>query len=126
MRKKSYLRKFESFNNTSDDRIEDNIKDIFVGYQDSHELDVFVGKGHLPMNIAIDNVIGVTLFSQRGIRFDDISSELGMLIDYMKSLNNKVKIYGRLDKHVLFHWSSIKNNFGGCHNTFELLFVDVT
>jgi hypothetical protein len=118
-----YLRKFnESFDIS--DRIEYGIKDIFVEYKDSHELDVVVGRGFLPMTIAKsnDNVIEVKLFEQSGIRYDDISVEIEILIDYMKSLTDKeVKIYGRLDKTVLFHWSG---GFSGSHNTLELFFVE--
>ena len=68
-----YLRKFnESL--VIDDRIGDNIKHIFVEYQDSHDLDVYVHKGHLPFTVVglDDNVIEVTLFAQRGIRYNNI------------------------------------------------------
>lgn len=109
-----YLRKFnESFNTTEllyNDtwfRIEDNVKDIFVEYQDSKDLDVVVGKGHLPNTVVDldDDVIEVKLFAQRGIRFGEISGEIGMLIEYMKSLTDKeVKIYYDLDRSGLRNW----------------------
>ena len=118
-----YLRKFnESL--VIDERIDDNIKDIFVEYQDSHELDVEVGKGFLPITtIGLnDNVLMVKLFSQRGIRLNDISVEVDMLIDYVKSLtDNKVKVYYRFDKGLLYY------NVDGMEsssNTIEIFLVE--
>lgn len=120
-----YLRKFnESFNTTEllyNDtwfRIEDNVKDIFVEYQDSNDLDVVVGKGYLPMTIADldDDIIEVKLFAQRGIRFGEISGEIGMLIEYMKSLTDKeVKIYYDLDRSGLRNWRPL----AGSDNEFD-------
>jgi hypothetical protein len=123
-----YLRKFnESFDEvlkdlTSGDidswiRIEDNVKDIFVEYQDSNDLDVVVGKGFLPMTVATnDDVIEVKLFAQRGIRFGEISGEIGMLIEYMKSLTDKeVKIYYDLDRSGLRNWRPL----AGSDNEFD-------
>jgi hypothetical protein len=140
-----YLRKFnESFNTTEllyNDtwfRIEDNVKDIFVEYQDSNDLDVVVGKGYLPMTVADldDDIIEVKLFTQRGIRFNEISGEIGMLIEYMKSLTDKeVKIYYDLDRSGLRNWRPLAgsdNEFdyylsGTTHlfNTIRLYFVEV-
>lgn len=139
-----YLRKFnESFNTTEllyNDtwfRIEDNVKDIFVEYQDSNDLDVVVGKGYLPMTVADldDDIIEVKLFTQRGIRFNEISGEIGMLIEYMKSLTDKeVKIYYDLDRSGLRNWRPLAgsdNEFdyylsGTTHlfNTIRLYFVE--
>jgi hypothetical protein len=127
-----YLKKFNEslIGDKANDkiRIAGNVKDIFVGYQDSHDLDVDIetfapGLG-LPSTLMHldDNVLMVKLFAQRGIRYDDISGEIDMLIDYMKSLTDKeVRIYSRLDKHVLSHWSG---GFSGSHNTLELFFVE--
>jgi hypothetical protein len=94
---------FDSWN-----RIEDNVKDIFVEYQDSHDLDVVVFdidpkfvRGFLPNTVVglDDRVIGVKLFDQLPIRYADIADEVGMLIDYMKSLTDKeVKIYYDIDR----------------------------
>ena len=118
----------ESFTNIgygdiSDDRIEDNIKDIFVEYQDSHELDVEVGKGFLPITIGLDdNVLMVKLFSQRGIRLNDISVEVDMLIDYVKSLtDNKVKVYYRFDKGLLYY---NVDGMESSRNTIEIFLVE--
>ena len=120
-----YLRKFsENFNTTEllyNDtwfRIEDNVKDIFVEYQDSNDLDVVVGKGFLPMTVSDleDDVIEVKLFAQRGIRFGEISGEIGMLIEYMKSLTDKeVKIYYDLDRSGLRNWRPL----AGSDNEFD-------
>ena len=120
-----YLKKFsESFNTTEllyNDtwfRIEDNVKDIFVEYQDSNDLDVVVGKGFLPMTVSDleDDVIEVKLFAQRGIRFGEISGEIGMLIEYMKSLTDKeVKIYYDLDRSGLRNWRPL----AGSDNEFD-------
>lgn len=120
-----YLKSFnESFNTTellSNDtwfRIEDNVKDIFVEYKDLHDLDVVVGKGFLPMTVADldDDVIEVKLFAQRGIRFNEISGEIGMLIEYMKSLTDKqVKIYYDLDRSGLRNWRPL----AGSDNEFD-------
>ena len=122
-----YLRKFsENFNTTEllyNDtwfRIEDNVKDIFVEYQDSNDLDVVVGKGHLPNQMTVagldDDVIEVKLFAQRGIRFGEISGEIGMLIEYMKSLTDKeVKIYYDLDRSGLRNWRPL----AGSDNEFD-------
>ena len=120
-----YLRKFsENFNTTEllyNDtwfRIEDNVKDIFVEYQDSNDLDVVVGKGFLPMTVVglNDDVIEVKLFAQRGISFNNISSEIGMLIEYMKSLTDKqVKIYYDLDRSGLRNWRPL----AGSDNEFD-------
>ena len=112
-----YLRKFrESL--VIDDRIDSNIKDIFVEYQDSHKLDVYVNKGHLPMTVVglDDNVIEVTLFEKRGLMVSDILNEMGMLIEYMKSLTDKeVKIYYDIDKSGLRHWKPLT----GSDNEFD-------
>lgn len=124
-----YLRKFsENFDEILKDltdgnvdswiRIEDNIKDIFVEYQDSNDLDVVVGRGHLPMTVVglNDDVIEVKLFAQRGISFNNISSEIGMLIEYMKSLTDKqVKIYYDLDRSGLRNWRPL----AGSDNEFD-------
>lgn len=120
-----YLRKFsENFNTTEllyNDtwfRIEDNVKDIFVEYQDSKDLDVVVGKGHLPNTVVDldDDVIEVKLFAQSGIRFGEISGEIGMLIEYMKSLTDKeVKIYYDLDRSGLRNWRPLT----GSDNEFD-------
>ena len=119
-----YLRKFrESL--VIDDRIDSNIKDIFVEYQDSHKLDVYVNKGHLPMTVVglDDNVIEVTLFEKRGIRYADIADEVGMLIEYMKSLTDKeVKIYYRLDEGLLYY--TLDGRDSSSHNTIEIYFVE--
>jgi hypothetical protein len=103
-----YLRKFnESFNTTELLRIEDNVKYISVEYQDSHDLDVVVFDidpkfvSFLPNTVVglDDRVIGVKLFEQLPIRYADIADEVGMLIDYMKSLTDKeVKIYYDIDR----------------------------
>ena len=123
-----YLKKFnESFDEVLKDltdgnvdswiRIEDNVKDIFVEYQDSNDLDVVVGKGFLPMTVATnDDVIEVKLFAQRGIRFGEIYGEIGMLIEYMKSLTDKeVKIYYDLDRSGLRNWRPL----AGSDNEFD-------
>jgi hypothetical protein len=103
-------------------RIEDNVKDIFVEYQDSNDLDVVVGRGFLPMTIGVDfqlrrqKVIEVKLFAQRGIRFNEISGEIGMLIEYMKSLTDKeVKIYYDIDRSGLRNWRPL----AGSDNEFD-------
>lgn len=128
-----YLRKFnESFDEMLKDltdgdfdswiRIEDNVKDIFVEYQDSNDLDVVVGRGFLPMTVAglDDNVIEVKLFAQRGIRFGEISGEIGMLIDYMKSLTDKqVKIYYDLDRSGLRNWRPYRYLSAGVSTEFD-------
>jgi hypothetical protein len=118
-----YLKLFESFDGMLTDltdgnfdswiRIEDNVKDIFVEYQDSHDLDVVVGRGFLPMTVVglDDNVIEVKLFEQRGIRYGDIADEVGMLIEYMKSLTDKeVKIYYDIDRSGLRNWRPLAGN----------------
>jgi len=119
-----YLKSFsESFNNEifksnslsgkPDDRVIDNIKNIFVEYQDSHDLDVVVFRGFLPMTVVglDDNVIEVKLFEQRGIRYGDIADEVGMLIEYMKSLTDKeVKIYYDIDRSGLRNWRPLAGN----------------
>jgi len=120
-----YLRKFsENFNTTellyngTWFRIEDNVKDIFVEYQDLHDLDVVVAKGFLPTTVSDldDDVIEVKLFAQRGIRFNEISVEIGMLIEYMKSLTDKeVKIYYELDRGGLRNWRPL----AGSDNEFD-------
>ena len=144
-----YLRKFSetlkvsTFSNESlviDDRITSNIKDIFVEYQDSHKLDVYVNKGHLPMTVVglDDNVIEVTLFEKRGIRYADIADEIGMLIEYMKSLTDKeVKIYYDIDKSGLRNWRPLADNSEYEHdynldsnkvrsfNTIRIYFVEI-
>jgi hypothetical protein len=108
-----YLRKFSEslanigYGDKNDDRIEDNIKDIFVNYQDSHDLDVYVHKGHLPLTVVglDDNIIKVTLFERSGLRVSDILDEMSMLIDYIKSLTDKqIKIYYDIDKSGLRYW----------------------
>ena len=128
-----YLKKFnESFdeilkNLTSGDidswtRIEDNVKDIFVEYQDSNDLDVVVGRGHLPMTVADldDNIIEVKLFALRGIRFGEISGEIAMLIEYMKSLTDKeVKIYYDLDRSGLRNWRPYRYLSAGVGTEFD-------
>lgn len=133
-----YLRKFnESFDEMLKDltdgdfdswiRIEDNVKDIFVEYQDSNDLDVVVGRGFLPMTVAglDDDIIEVKLFAQRGIRFNDILDEIDMLIDYMKSLTDKeVKIYYDLDRSGLRNWSTFDNEYQGRSNTIRMYFVE--
>lgn len=143
-----YLKRFdESFDDalglTSGDldswvRIEDNVKDIFVEYSDAHDLDVVVGRGHLPLTVVglDDKVIEVKLFEQRGIRYANISEEVGMLIDYMKSLTDKeVKIYYDIDRSGLRNWRPLADNSelehdyylsGTTHsfNTIRLYFVE--
>lgn len=141
-----YLRRFnESLRSSSlsgkpDDRVIDNIKNIFVEYQDSHALVVEVDKGHLPLTVVglDDNVIEVKLFEQRGIRYADISEEVGMLIDYMKSLTDKqVKIYYDIDRSGLRNWRPLADNSelehdyylsGSTHsfNTIRLYFVEIS
>jgi hypothetical protein len=108
-------------------RIEDNVKDIFVEYKDSHDLDVVVNRGFLPNTLIglNDNVIEVKLFSQRGIKYDDISEEVDMVIEYINSLTDKeVKIYYELDRRGLvyeYSYLSIKYSF----NTIRLYFVEI-
>ncbi len=121
-----YLRRFNEslIGDKANDkiRIARNIKDIFVGYQDSHDLDVDIetfapGLG-LPSTLMHldDNVLMVKLFAQRGIRFNDISGEIGMLIEYMKSLTDKqVKIYYELDRGGLRNWRPL----AGSDNEFD-------
>jgi hypothetical protein len=121
-----YLRKFNEslIGDKANDkiRIAGNIKDIFVGYQDSHDLDVDIetfapGLG-LPSTLMHldDNVLMVKLFAQRGIRFGEISGEIGMLIEYMKSLTDKeVKIYYELDRGGLRNWRPL----AGSDNEFD-------
>jgi hypothetical protein len=116
-----YLRKFNEslIGDKANDkiRIAGNIKDIFVGYQDSHDLDVDIetfapGLG-LPSTLMHldDNVLMVKLFEQRGIRYVDIADEVGMLIEYMKSLTDKeVKIYYDIDRSGLRHWRPLAGN----------------
>lgn len=104
------MRYLKSFNESFglDASIVSSVKDIFVEYQDSHDLDIQVDKGNLPVTVAgLDSdIIEVKLYSKRGIRFNTISEEFGMLIDYMKSLssNNEVKIYYDIDKSGLRNW----------------------
>lgn len=138
-----YLRKFnETFANIgygdiNDDRIEDNVKDIFVNYQDSNDLEVEVTKGHLPLTMVglDDNVIEVKLFERRGLRVSDILDEMGMLIDYMKSLTDKqITIYYDIDKSGLRYWKPLTGSDeefdyylkGTSHrfNTIRLYFVE--
>jgi hypothetical protein len=128
-----YLKRFnESFDEILTDltdgnfdswiRIEDNVKDIFVEYSDSHDLDVVVGRGFLPTTVAslADNVIEVKLFEQRGIRYGDIADEVGMLIEYMKSLTDKeVKIYYDIDRSGLRHWRPYRYLSAGVSTEFD-------
>lgn len=121
-----YLKKFNEslIGDKANDkiRIAGNIKDIFVGYQDSQDLDVDIetfapGLG-LPSTLMHldDNVLMVKLFAQRGIRFNEISGEIGMLIEYMKSLTDKeVKIYYDLDRSGLRNWRPL----AGSDNEFD-------
>lgn len=137
-----FLKRFDEslIGDKADDKLRmvGNIKDIFVAYQDSHDLDVYVETNETTVRNSIfpvDNVLMVTLFEQRGIRFDNISDEIGMLIEYIKSLTDKeVKIYYDLDRSGVRNWRPLAdsgNEFDDylqgnsmSFNTIKLYFVE--
>lgn len=107
----------EDRNSRESYRIKDSINDIFTEYRDSHDLDIgieFSNKGlGLPSNLMSldEHVVEVRLFAQRGIRYADMRAEVGMLIEYIRSLtDSNVRIFYDIDKSGLRYWSPLAGN----------------